>query len=218
VKNAILNCEAVAERGLVERYVAGRLNDNQDRGALEAHLLTCELCQEEVRIALIVRAEVAAGESGPAGPALKLPEREGRDAPRRLPRGFLVGLATAAALVLVFQRQAAWLGRSNGAHRGATQAPALAPVLRQPTGQVSTVPRMQWSGFAGAQRYRVRLFNADGDVLWEAQGTDTTVALPESVHLTAGRRYYWSVAGRVDVDRWVESALTDFVIGPTGRQ
>ena len=65
---------------------------------------------------------------------------------------------------------------------------------------------------------RMRLFNADGDVLWEAQGTDTTVALPESVHLTAGRRYYWSVAGRVDVDRWVESALTDFVIGPTGRQ
>ena len=40
--NAMLNCDAVAERGLVERYVAGRLHDDQDLGALEAHLLTCE--------------------------------------------------------------------------------------------------------------------------------------------------------------------------------
>ena len=58
--DGILNCEAVAERGLVERYVAGRLSDEEGLGALETHLLTCEACREELRIAVVVRAESSA--------------------------------------------------------------------------------------------------------------------------------------------------------------
>jgi hypothetical protein len=82
----------------------------------------------------------------------------------------------------------------------------------QPAGQVSSVAQLQWFGIPGADRYRVRLFDAEGELLWEAQGTDTALALPDSLHLTAGRRYYWTVAGRTGVGHWVESPLTAFAI------
>jgi hypothetical protein len=60
VTDETLTCDAVATRGLLERYVAGRLSDDQSLGIMEAHLLTCEACREELRIALIVRAESSA--------------------------------------------------------------------------------------------------------------------------------------------------------------
>jgi hypothetical protein len=55
-----LICEVVADRGLVERYVAGRLTDEPDLAAFETHLLTCERCREDVRLGLVVRAELTA--------------------------------------------------------------------------------------------------------------------------------------------------------------
>ena len=209
--NGILNCEAVAERGLVERYVAGRLSDDQGLGALEAHLISCGTCREEVRVALVVRAELAA-QPGQA-PA------QGTDTGwRRLRPGLLIGLATAAALVLVVRRGGRLELTPNGTHRGPTQAGTPAPIPRQPVGQVATVPEVQWSGFAGADRYRVRVFNSDGDLLWEAQGTDTALSLPDSLHLAPGRRYYWNVAGGTGGDHWVESRLTEFVTRPSARR
>ena len=209
--NGILNCESVAEQGLVERYVSGRLNEDQGLEALEAHLLTCEACREEVRVALVVRAEL--GEQ--LGQA---PGRRADAGRRRLRPGLLIGLAAAAALVLVVRRGGRLELTPNGAHRGPTQAGAPAPIPRQPIGQVSTVLEVQWSGFADADRYRVRVFNSDGDLLWEAQGTDTALSLPDSLHLTPGRRYYWNVAGRTGGDHWVESRLTEFVTRPSARR
>ena len=60
----ILTCDAVAERGLAERYVAGRLRDGADLEAFEAHLLVCDAFREEVRLGLTVRAELPAAASG----------------------------------------------------------------------------------------------------------------------------------------------------------
>jgi len=201
----------VAQRGLVERYVSGRLSDDEDLDALEAHLLSCARCREEVRVALVVRAEVAEQPGRAAG--------RGTDARwRRLRPGLLIGLATAAVLVLVVRRGARLELTPDGTHRGPTQAGAPAPIPRQPVGQVSTAREVRWSGFAGAARYRVRVFNTDGDLLWEAQATDTALSLPDSLHLTPGRRYYWNVAGRTGGDHWVESRLTEFVTQPSARR
>lgn len=47
------------EEGLVQDYLAGRLS-RQDAEAFEAHLLTCERCQREVRFGATVRDELAA--------------------------------------------------------------------------------------------------------------------------------------------------------------
>lgn len=208
--NGILNCESVAEQGLVERYVSGRLSNDPGLAALEAHLLGCGACRDEVRVALIVRAELAEQPG-------RAPGRGAHAGRRRLRPGFLIGLAAAAALVLVVQRGARLEPAPGGTHRAPTQGGAPTPFPRQPSGQVSTARQLQWSGLAGADRYRVRVFNADGDVLWEAQGPDTVLSLPDSVRLTPGRRYYWSVAGRIGVDHWVDSRLTEFVIRPRNR-
>ena len=69
------------EEGVVEDYLAGRL-PRQDAEAFEAHLLTCERCQREVRFGATVRDELAAR-----------PESARR---RGLP--WLIGLTSAAVL------------------------------------------------------------------------------------------------------------------------
>ena len=45
-----LTCEAVAQRGLVERYVSGRLQTERDVSDFETHLLTCDTCREDLRL------------------------------------------------------------------------------------------------------------------------------------------------------------------------
>jgi|SRR5690348_10594351 len=54
-----LSCAQVAERELIERYVAGRLTDESGLADFEAHLLTCAECREEVRLGLAIRARLA---------------------------------------------------------------------------------------------------------------------------------------------------------------
>ena len=55
-----LTCREVAERGLVERYVVRRLSEAEGLSDFEAHLVGCSQCQEDVRLAMTVRAELAA--------------------------------------------------------------------------------------------------------------------------------------------------------------
>jgi tetratricopeptide (TPR) repeat protein len=59
-----LACDQVAERGLVERYLARRLSSAEEE-AFEAHYLTCARCQSELRLASGVRA-VLGERSSPA--------------------------------------------------------------------------------------------------------------------------------------------------------
>lgn len=54
-----LTCREVAERGLAERYVAGRLSEADGLAQFEAHLVDCLRCQEDVRLAMTLRAELA---------------------------------------------------------------------------------------------------------------------------------------------------------------
>lgn len=49
-----LTCEAIAVRGLIERYLAGRTSTDEV-SALKSHLLTCPYCQKELRIAAAIR-------------------------------------------------------------------------------------------------------------------------------------------------------------------
>ena len=50
-----LTCDLVADAGLIERYVAGRLADDES-ARLEAHYLTCARCQGDIRLAATIRA------------------------------------------------------------------------------------------------------------------------------------------------------------------
>lgn len=49
-----LSCDAVRARASIERYVAGTLPE-PETAALEEHLLTCEPCQSEIRLAVAIR-------------------------------------------------------------------------------------------------------------------------------------------------------------------
>lgn len=79
-----------------------------------------------------------------------------------------------------------------------------------PVGDVASAATLQWTLVAGADRYRVTLFNAAGAVLFEAQVTDTAVTLPDSVVIAQGRSYLWKVEARTGWDRWAASDLIEF--------
>ena len=65
---------------------------------------------------------------------------------------------------------------------------------------------------AGADRYRVTLFDGGGRVLFETQLADTLAALPDSILLDPGRPYLWKVEARTGWQRWSASGLVEFSI------
>jgi tetratricopeptide (TPR) repeat protein len=86
----VLACDQVAERGLVERYLARRLSSDEEE-AFEAHYLTCAHCQRELRLASGVRTVLAERPS---------PARAGAN--RSWPRArFALGTAAAAGVAAI---------------------------------------------------------------------------------------------------------------------
>ena len=67
-----------------------------------------------------------------------------------------------------------------------------------------------WSSVPYANNYRVRMFDADGTVLWEREATDTVVPIPDSMALRPLLLYYWRVEARTGFDRRAESDLVEF--------
>jgi anti-sigma factor RsiW len=62
----LLTCDAIAARGVIERYLAGRLSEAEVE-TFEAHYLTCSHCQRELRLAIAIRdglPEVGPGRGG----------------------------------------------------------------------------------------------------------------------------------------------------------
>jgi hypothetical protein len=126
--------------------------------------------------------------------------------PRRWYR-LAVPLAAAAVLLVLLRSPAS---ENGGGHRGGDGA--LAPVPISPVGTVAAAHALVWAKVAGADGYRVTLFDAGGRVAYEARATDTSTALPDSVVLVAGRPYLWRVEARTGFDRWTPSALVEFSI------
>ena len=62
-----MTCEHVAENELVERYAAGRLDDDAV-AAFEEHYLACARCQHELRLAASIRTAAAAAPAATARP------------------------------------------------------------------------------------------------------------------------------------------------------
>jgi hypothetical protein len=105
-----------------------------------------------------------------------------------------------------------WL-EEGSTHRGPPDAGQSAPKPISPIGTVAAATTLQWASVAGADRYRVILFGADGGVAYENRVTDTTLTLPDSIRLATGQRYLWKVEARTGWDRWSSSDLVQFTIG-----
>ncbi len=200
-----ITCQVVAAGEFVERYVTRKLAPDE-KDAFEVHLLTCAHCQDEVRLVLAVREELARG----------IPTNERR---RRLPGvGMRWGVTAAAAAVLlvaVLPRLARETGGPDE-HRAVPGVEVTGARLLAPVGSVEDADVVLWGQVVGADRYRVTLLDARGDVLWETETPDTSAALPESLRLEGGVPYYWKVDARVDWQRWLRSDVAEFQIPPAG--
>ena len=127
-----------------------------------------------------------------------------------------VPLAAAAVLLLLLSSPA---DDRSPVHRGPPPPPpAMTPVPRSPLGTVAAVNDLRWSPVAGADRYRVTVFDATGGVVYGVKVSDTVVAFPDSVALVPGDSYLWKVDARIGFDRWAASELAEFRIAGAPRR
>jgi hypothetical protein len=178
----------------IAAYVDGGLSKDT-HAAVEAHLAICAECRAEVfDVSRIVRAAPRA-----------------RSSRRPWARRAWIPMAAAAAAVFIIWTKP-WVPRQDSAvvHRDEAQTVA-APRALSPVGQVDGVTTFVWSSVPQTDRYRVRLFDAQGTVVWESETPDTLGKLPRSVILLSGRTYYWKVEARTGIDRQTASDLTEFV-------
>jgi hypothetical protein len=166
--------------------------------AAERHLAVCDECRDE----LVAVNEILA------------PRRSDRAIPWRV----LVPTAAAAAVALLalagpLRERVREL---EPRHRDAPSQIAQVPTPVAPLGAVERVDHLLWRTVAGADQYRLTLFDADAAVLWRTTTSDTIAALPDSVPLSPGARYLWRLEARVGWDLWEESDLVEFTIARRG--
>jgi hypothetical protein len=107
-----------------------------------------------------------------------------------------------------------YLGR--GPHRAPPITDVSVPVPIAPVGIVAEATSLRWASAVGSDRYRVTLFDAGAQVLFETEVADTAVAVPDSVALVPGQTYLWKVEARTGWNRWTTSHLVEFSIGGGG--
>jgi hypothetical protein len=173
-----------------------------ERSARIAHLATCGRCRTELAALLELCAD--------PGVTAELGELDRSGAPRSRRRMFAaVGLLAAAVCLAVVWPK----GRlGDPFHRAPTITATAAPLPEFPRGDVAEVPALRWTSAAGADRYRVTLFEAKGRVRYQIQTSDTLLALPDSVTLVPERSYLWKVEARTEVERWTSSELVEFQV------
>jgi hypothetical protein len=201
----------IAKPDCLDEHIVAALADGtlaaDARGRALAHVATCPLCR---------RAVASVAEALAARPIThEIEIVEGRRRRRPMLR-IAAPLAAAATVLLLLWSPAD--DRPPG-HRGPTPPPpATTPVPRAPIGPVAAVNALRWSPVAGADRYRVTVFDASGGVVYAAEASDTVVAFPDSVALVPGASYLWKVDARTGFDRWAASELAEFrVAGPRRR-
>jgi hypothetical protein len=185
----------------VADFVEGRLAP-QARVPIVAHLLTCARCRSVVRATGCLLADPGVAAEGSS---------------RRLRRWLLpLGLAAAAAVVLLV-----WPGteetRLPPSTRGPIPGSAVGPALIAPRASVARVDRFIWSRVPRVARYRLRLYDAEGSVLWMGETADTVVPRADSVTLSPGVSYFWKVEAQVESQRWAASDLVEFQLTGTKR-
>ena len=202
-----LTCEAVVDGDLIERYLTGKLPEAEVE-LFESHYLTCTVCQRELRLATAIR-EVLPEVRG-AG--VMSDDRTAAIGPWAGRRARVYGIAAAIAAVLVgVVVVMPDLGESVP-HRSQATVEASVPAAETPIGEVQSVTEFRWVPVTAADLYRITLYDASGDLLWQADTRETHVTLADTVLLVPGALYLWQVDARVGWDRWVNSELARFTI------
>ena len=195
------NCMDLSARGAVLPYVAGTLSDAETE-AFESHLITCDRCQAEVRLATAVRAEVQ---------GLSAPSATPRRARRLAAAGGVVAAAAAVVLLLVGPESPI---PEPSEHRAVIEE-VIAPAPIFPVGRVESFREARWTGLAGARSYRLTLVDSDGALIWEELTADTFLVVPPTISLETERAYFWRVEAQTALDRWTGSDFERFELTPS---
>lgn len=210
-----LSCEEITDRALIEGYVADRLGEAETE-SFESHYLTCERCQNELRLAFAIREALpevrVADEKAAVGAAPDIQPAHRRVVGRRLKVRTAAALATAAILAGLLLVPSTLDEESAPAHRDEATGVEVAPSLQAPAGVVAAVEQFQWSRVPAADLYRITVYEAEGAVVWEVETQDTSITPPDGTEFEPDARYIWKVAARVAWDRWVSSELLEFTI------
>lgn len=169
------------------------------RGAALPHLAGCARCRTAV-------ASVARALADPAVARAVTTLGGGHR------RALTIAIPIAAAAVLLVVALPRAGGDRSTAHRAPTISAISSPALLSPVGVVAAAAMLRWSSVTGADRYRTTLFDGAGAVVYEAQTSDTVIAIPDSVRLAPDRSYFWKVEARVGFGRWSSSELIEFSI------
>lgn len=171
---------------LVAAYL-DRALDQGERERVEMHLADCQACRAEtVAVSRLLRVN-----------------------PRSQRAGWLVAAAAAALLLFVGPR----IGSlpPDATHRD----PATVqnePKLVAPRGVVDHSTSFVWSSVAGADRYRLVVYDPDGSSRYRQETGDTVLTAPESVLTPREEPYFWKVEARTGWDRWLSSERSDFTV------
>jgi hypothetical protein len=203
-----LSCGAVIDRGLIERYLAGTLSEAEVE-AFESHYLTCTRCQNDLRMAAAIRDVLPEVQEASRTADASTAGVTGRWFGRR-ERIAAIAVAIAAVLAGIVLVRPSTIDSLR--HRDTVPDTEMVPVVEAPVGEVEPVEEFRWTAVTAADLYRVTLYDAAGDVIWQVEARETHVALAVTVRLEPGALYLWGVDARVDWDRWVSSELVRFRI------
>jgi hypothetical protein len=171
-----------------------------------AHLSECEDCRRRMSAVAHLMDDVhVSGE-------IELLERPRR---RWIP---VVGTLAAAAVATIIIAGPSMM-RSRPApsesdttiHREGTITTTAPPKILSPSSVARRGEALRWTSVAGADIYRVQVWNTEGNVVLSTETPDTTLAIPANL-AQAGATYLWEVKARTGWDRWVSSEFLQFTI------
>jgi hypothetical protein len=140
--------------------------------AIEEHLVQCAMCRDNV----VHSHEIVS--------------RSRRN--QRITRSAVVLLAAAAIVVVAVSTTKRPFPESRDAMRSGSTEQTL--IAYGPIGEVkSPVSRFTWGSAPQALSYHITITGENGTEVWSGSAMDTTIVLPSSVPIVAGRKYLWVV-------------------------
>jgi hypothetical protein len=166
------------------------------RADAEIHLSGCDRCREELTSCARLTGNVPA-------------------APQRRATWWVGGLAAAAVIVaIVLRPTSARIDRGASVERASVSAGSRMTIV-SPTGLVTKSGlRFVWRRDDRSSGYRVILTDSVGAPAWTEDVVDTSAALPVTIRLTPGARYFWRVEALHADGSATQSDETPFRIRP----
>ena len=157
------------------------------RQRVELHIDQCTTCRHEIVALSRVTSDAPVDE----------PARH--DLPRRGRRWWIPAAAAAAIVAITLPRLTSYLSAPDSAERtrrltDADARPQITVVSPDDRATRATPLVFTWRA-AKADVYRIVVLTTEADSVWAAETSDTTITLPDSVSLQAGRAYFWYVEG-----------------------